>query len=74
MVMKKNITTDRVALTEIFRQHKGLVTRVAVEIGVCQSAVSMWLHGRSPSRRLDAEVPGVVAKLLSKQKPRQNAA
>lgn len=72
--MPKNIITERPALIEIFGKHRGLVKQVAEQIGVRRNTVSMWLHGRSPSRRLDAEVPGVVARLLSKQKPRQNAA
>lgn len=49
------------------RANHGQAKRIARELGVGKAMVSMWLSGRSPSRRLDMEVPRIVRQIQREQ-------
>ncbi len=49
--------------------NRGSSKKLAAELGIYPSGLSMWLSGKSPSRPLDKKVPGLVRKMMAaKQK------
>ena len=57
----------------IIRTNHGASTRIAELLGVGQSAISMWVNGRSPSKRMETEIPKAIAKLRLTVKKRRAA-
>lgn len=58
----------RTEIRKVFRRHKGAVARLAEQLGVTHSAVSIWLSGRSKSARIAAAAERRALELLDAEK------
>lgn len=58
----------RTEIRKVFRRHKGSVSRLAEQLGVTHSAVSIWLAGRSKSARIAAAAEQRALELLDAEK------
>ena len=60
MTQANNTTLGKREIRRILKAHRGAQARVAAAAGVKPNTVSMWLRGKSPSSRLDVEVPKIL--------------
>jgi len=64
--MAEQTTLRRVEVREILQRHKGSIKEVAESLGVNHASVSMWLGGRTKSKRV-AEAATLKALQLQEQ-------
>jgi predicted transcriptional regulator len=50
----------RTEIRTVLGRHRGSKSRIATELGVSQAAISVWLSGRSKSKRI-ADAAGKLA-------------
>lgn len=50
-------------IRKILKANWGSQARVAEAAGVKPNTISMWIRGKSPSRRLDSEVPEILRRM-----------
>jgi transcriptional regulator with XRE-family HTH domain len=61
----KNSTMPRREIRRILKANRSSAARLAEFFDVQPSAISLWLKGRSPSRRMDAGIPLFAAELAA---------
>lgn len=58
----------RVEIRTVLNRNKGSKQRLASELGISASAVSIWLSGRSKSARVAAAAEKLASELLSNER------
>ncbi|MFH1572730.1 MAG: hypothetical protein ABIG68_02040 [Acidobacteriota bacterium] len=57
----------RAEIRRIFRQHRGSAAALARRLGVTATSVSLWLHGRRQSARLEREIRAAAEVLAERE-------
>jgi predicted transcriptional regulator len=57
----------------VLSRHKGSKSRLAGELGISQSAISVWLAGRMKSARVAAAAEKLAVELMSAESMKANA-
>lgn len=70
-------TTDtnlnRSEIRKVFKRNIGSVARVSRTLGITHVTVSLWLKGKTTSRRVEAECRRVASELLEQEGTRDAA-
>ena len=57
----------RQEIRRIFRRHRGAAAALARRLGITATSVSLWLHGRRQSARLDREIRAAAEVLTERE-------
>jgi len=57
----------RQEIRRIFRRHRGAAAALARRLGITATSVSLWLHGRRQSARLDREIRATAGVLAERE-------
>jgi len=58
---------SRAEIRRIFRRNRGAAASVARRLGVTATSISLWLHGRRQSARLDREIRAAAGELAEQE-------
>lgn len=57
----------RVEIRTIFNRHRGARLRLAEKLKVTHSAISLWINGKSKSKRIAAAAADMAAELIASE-------